>query len=270
MTFAVAVSLLSGVAAVGRAAATTAAFGGGGVVVAVAVAAFALFASRRCGAWLQGAALFRRYARPHRAEVTARLVFIGRGRAARWRRGRRAVRGSPRRDGGAGQRGPVADRPHRRSSALAPRCWASGPGGPRPGTSRWSSSWLSVLTVADVVLVALLGTGTVAEAGFQALGTLAKAPVYVAVGTALVVFPMRRRRSGAAAARALRFCARPGGAGPGDRPASLRRSPGCVPAVAVVATVPGQLALLVLPADYAPSLALAAVAGRGRRSASAR
>ena len=56
---------------------------------------------------------------------------------------------------------------------------------------------VSVLVGADVVLVALLGSGTATEAGFQALATLAKGPVYVAAGTVLVAFPLLLRAPGA-------------------------------------------------------------------------
>ncbi|HZG88809.1 MAG TPA: glycosyltransferase family 4 protein, partial [Pseudonocardia sp.] len=111
---------------------------------------------------------------------------------------------------------------------------------------------VSALVGADVVLVALLGTGTVAEAGFQALATLAKGPVYVAAGTVLVVFPLLRGR-GVEAAAVLRTALR-----------SFRVL--ALVAAVLLATVPGPLVLLVLPAEYAAALGLApwlAAAGLG-------
>ncbi|MCD2192365.1 glycosyltransferase family 4 protein [Actinomycetospora endophytica] len=105
---------------------------------------------------------------------------------------------------------------------------------------------LSALAAADAVVVATLVTApadAAAAAGYQAVSTLAKAPVYVAVGTALVSFPVLRVAAGPA--RDLR----------------LREALGSyvrllVPAAAVVATVPSALVGLVLPAQYMPAVAL--------------
>ncbi len=105
---------------------------------------------------------------------------------------------------------------------------------------------LSALAAADAVVVATVVTApsdAAAAAGYQAVSTLAKAPVYVAVGTALVSFPVLRVASGPA--RDLR----------------LREALGSyvrllVPAGAVVATVPPALVGLVLPAAYLPAVAL--------------
>jgi O-antigen/teichoic acid export membrane protein len=101
---------------------------------------------------------------------------------------------------------------------------------------------LAVVVGVDVVLVALLGAGPEAAAGYQALSTLAKGPVFVAAGAASVAFPLLRSKD----ARVRDIL-----------PATL-----CsfgllaLPAAAVLATVPDQLMLLVLPQRYAGSLTL--------------
>ena len=107
---------------------------------------------------------------------------------------------------------------------------------------------LSALAAADAVVVAVLVTApgdAAAAAGYQAVSTLAKAPVYVAVGTALVSFPVLRVATGT------------------GRDLRLREALGSyvrllVPAAAVVATVPTALVGLVLPAQYLPAVAPAA------------
>jgi O-antigen/teichoic acid export membrane protein len=101
---------------------------------------------------------------------------------------------------------------------------------------------VSVLIGADVVLVGLLGSSSATEAGFQALSTLTKAPVYIAAGTVLVTFPLLRS-AGVQVDVVLR--------------SALRSFAHLVLlAAAVLATLPLDLALLVLPASYAPATAL--------------
>ena len=64
---------------------------------------------------------------------------------------------------------------------------------------------LSTLVAADVITAAAVPDEAVAVAGYQALSTLAKAPVYVAAGTVLVAFPVLRAAGpGAVDARAGR------------------------------------------------------------------
>ncbi|RFU22377.1 hypothetical protein [Geodermatophilus marinus] len=98
------------------------------------------------------------------------------------------------------------------------------------------------LVGADVVLVALLGDHDAASAGFQALSTLAKAPVYVAAGAVAVAFPLLRSRHA-------------------HTESILNATLGsfavlALAAAVVVATVPRELMLLVFPERYAGSLAL--------------
>ena len=84
------------------------------------------------------------------------------------------------------------------------------------------------------------------------MSTLAKAPVYVAAGTVLVVFPLLRA-GGPGAAEALRAAL-----------TSFRRI--ALLAAALLATVPAAVAALVLPAVYLPALRALpwlAVAGLG-------
>jgi O-antigen/teichoic acid export membrane protein len=89
------------------------------------------------------------------------------------------------------------------------------------------------------VLVALLGSGTAAEAGFQALATLAKGPVYVASGTVLVAFPLLRAGSRDVLAPALH---------------SFETL--ALAAAVVLATVPTPLVMLFLPEKYIGSTVL--------------
>ena len=90
-------------------------------------------------------------------------------------------------------------------------------------------------------MLVALGKGTAAEAGFQALATLAKGPVYVASGTVLVAFPLLRA-GGPGAAEALRGAL-----------LSFRRI--ALLAASVLATVPVAVAGAVLPEMYLPALA---------------
>ncbi|MGY1682936.1 lipopolysaccharide biosynthesis protein [Geodermatophilus sp. SYSU D01176] len=98
------------------------------------------------------------------------------------------------------------------------------------------------LVGADVVLVAVLAAPDAESAGYQALSTLAKAPVYVAAGAVAVAFPLLRSRQ----ARTHHILA------------TTMRSFAVLAfsAAAVVATVPRELMLLVFPERYAGSLTL--------------
>ena len=247
MAFAVLVSAGVGLLAAVVSGSIVAAFAAPEVAVATGIASLVLFAVAPAQGWLQGELRFARYAVVSVGEVAVRVGFsalavaLGFGPAG-------ALIGFA--VGGLVLVcGPLA--------MLRDVSW-------RPAVLRQRVRWaetgdiavvqfvVSVLVGADVVLVALLGTGTVAEAGFQALATLAKGPVYVAAGTVLVVFPMLRGR-GADAAEVLRSAL------------GSFRTLGLAAAV-LLATVPAPLVLLVLPAGYADSLGLApwlAAAGLG-------
>ena len=246
MAFAWLVSAGAGAVAAVVSGAVVATFAGAPVAIATAVASFVLFAVAPAQGWLQGELRFARYALVSVLEVAARVVFSVLAVLA-----------------GAGPAGALI------GFAVGGLVLVSGPVAMlrdlslRPGVLRERTRWaetgdialvqfvVSVLVGADVVLVALLGTGTVAEAGFQALATLAKGPVYVAAGTVLVVFPMLR--------------------GGGAAEAVLRASLGsfrvlALLAAVLLATVPASLVLVVLPVEYAGSLALTpwlAAAGLG-------
>jgi hypothetical protein len=101
---------------------------------------------------------------------------------------------------------------------------------------------VAVLVGADVVVVALLDNGSTLAAGFQALATLAKGPIYVAAGTVLVAFPLLRTP----------------GARIGEILTAALRSFGqlALLASAVIATVPVGLAILVLPERYVDALGM--------------
>jgi glycosyltransferase involved in cell wall biosynthesis/O-antigen/teichoic acid export membrane protein len=246
MAFAWLVSAGAGAVAAAVSGAVVATFADAHVAIATAAASFVLFAVAPAQGWLQGELRFARYAVVSVLEVAARVVFSVLAVLA-----------------GAGPAGALI------GFAVGGLVLVCGPVAMvrdlslRPGVLRERTRWaetgdialvqfvVSVLVGADVVLVALLGSGTVAEAGFQALATLAKGPVYLAAGTVLVVFPMLR--------------------GGGAAEAVLRASLGsfrvlALAAAVLLATVPAPLVLLVLPADYAASLAVApwlAAAGLG-------
>jgi glycosyltransferase involved in cell wall biosynthesis/O-antigen/teichoic acid export membrane protein len=247
MAFAALVSLGTGAVAAVVSGAVVATFADPGVVVATAVASLVLFTVAPAQGWLQGELRFARYAVVSVLEVAARVVFSVLAVLA-----------------GAGPAGALI------GFAVGGLVLVSGPlvmlrdVAWRPRVLRERTRWaetgdialvqlvVSVLVGADVVLVALLGTGTAAEAGFQALATLAKGPVYVAAGTVLVVFPMLRGHAVEA--------------GPVLRSALRSFRVLALVAAVLLATVPAQLVLLVLPDEYAASLALApwlAAAGLG-------
>lgn len=222
-------ALVTGIVAAGLGSALTAVF--------VALSAFVLFIGAAPSGWLQGELRFVRYTVKSVGEVVIRLVFSLVVALLAW--------------GAAGAVLGFA----MGGLALLVTPWAFFRDLTwRPKVLRQKWRWaetsdiavtlcvISVLVGIDVVLVAFLDGGSDAAAGFQALASLAKAPVYVAAGTVLVVFPLLRR--------------------PGvDVPAVLAdalRSFGqlALLACAVIATAPYALVALVMPARYSPSFAL--------------
>lgn len=277
LTFATGVSVLVGLGAGLVLGAVTAGFAAAATALAAGLSAWALFAIAPVWGWLQGESRFGRYALLTVAEVAVRLgvsvgaVLLGAGAAgavgafgagalvvllaagrARRRPAARASLAAP----GAGE---ASLAPHVTGLARVIRVLTD--------RARWAETGgvaavqlvLSGVAVADVVVIAaaagpgLAGSGlagsqvgVVAAAGYQAVATLAKAPVYVAVGTALVSFPVLRAMPRSACDdrdRVLR-----------DALTTFVRL--AVPAAAVVATVPAVLVGLVLPEEYRPSLAL--------------
>jgi O-antigen/teichoic acid export membrane protein len=237
MAFAVLVSLIAGAASGAVTGGITAAFAPPPVAVAVGLSALAVFAVAPPSGWLQGERRFARYAVVSIMEVALRLVFSVVAIVVGW--------GTPAALLGfavgalALVCGPVA---LARDLAWRPNVLRE--------RWRWSETGgiavtqfvVSALVGADVVMLALVGDGSVADAGYQALSTLAKGPVYVAAGTVLVVFPLLA---------AL-------GANVDDVLAAALRSFGKLAVLAAIAlaTVPADLVMLVLPAQYADSLAL--------------
>ncbi|MFJ4209642.1 hypothetical protein ACIPY2_14410 [Paenarthrobacter sp. NPDC089675] len=111
---------------------------------------------------------------------------------------------------------------------------------------------VSVLVGLDVVVVGFLDNGSIAAAGFQALATIAKGPVYVAAGSALVAFPLLRT-PGARISEVL-----------GASFASFGQL--VVVAFGIIATAPPVMAGLIVPEKYRGSLGLLpwlAVSGLG-------
>ena len=241
MTFAAAMSVLVGLVAGLLVGALAAGFAPVGVAVTAGASALALFAIAPVWGFLQGESRFRRYAGLAVGEVAVRLgvsvaaVLVGLGAAGAvgaFAVGAVAVLAATGRAAGRD----VSPRVVRRVLADRAR-WGE------TGSVAAVQTVLSALAVADVVVAALVAHGS-GGAGYQAMATLAKAPVYVAVGTALVSFPALR-------------AATAGPAGAPERDRRLRDALAAfvrlaVPAVAVVATLPTALVGLVLPASYLP------------------
>ncbi len=237
MAFAVMVSVIAGIVAAGTTGMVVSAFGSPVLALVAALTAFVLFVVAAPLGWLQGELRFVRYATASIAEVTVRLGFSVLVIALAW-----------------GATGAILGFALGALVILAvPRSfyrditW-------RPQVIRdrwrWSETGdialtlcvVTALTGADVVVMSFLDGGTDAAAGFQALSTIAKGPIYVAAGTVLVAFPLLRR-AGA------------------DRDAilvSALRSFGllAVAACVVIATVPASLVELFLPEKYHASIAL--------------
>jgi O-antigen/teichoic acid export membrane protein len=190
MAFAVLVSAAAGTVAGLLTGGITAAFAPAHVAVATGVASLVLFTVAPAQGWLQGELRFTRYAVASIIEVAVRLGFSAVAVLLGW--------------GPAGAllgfavgglvlvAGPLA---MLRDVGWHPYVLREGVRWAETGDIALVQFVVSVLVGADVVLVALLGTGTAAEAGFQALATLAKGPVYVASGTVLVAFPLLRAGS---------------------------------------------------------------------------
>ena len=254
MAFATLVSVAMGTVAGLLTGGITAAFAPWHVAVATGIGSLVLCTVAPAQGWLQGELRFTRYAVVSVLEVGARLLFSVLAVAAGWGPAGAligfAVGGLALVAGPAMMLRDVTWRP----AVLRER-------------GRWSETGdialvqlvVSVLVGADVVLVALLGSGTAAEAGFQALATLAKGPVYVAAGAVLVAFPLLR------AARRTSDTELDGVA---DvlRTALHSFTSLALAAAVILATVPADLVALILPAAYLGSVRLLpalAVAGLG-------
>ncbi|WP_298253431.1 lipopolysaccharide biosynthesis protein [uncultured Arthrobacter sp.] len=237
VAFGVAVSVLVGLLAALVTGAITAGLGSASTAAFVALSAFVLFVGAAPSGWIQGDLRFVRYTVKSVGEVLIRLVFSflvvvfawgAPGAVLGFAVGGLALLVTPR-------------------SFLQDLTWR-----PRVLRQRWR--WaetsdiastlciVSVLVGIDVVLVAFLDGGSTAAAGLQALASIAKAPVYVAAGTVIVVFPLLRK-PGADATAILTDALRSFG----------RLS---LVACAVIATVPHALVALVLPEQYHASLTL--------------
>ncbi|MFF0904420.1 UNVERIFIED_CONTAM: glycosyltransferase family 39 protein [Kocuria sp. CPCC 205316] len=235
LAFALLVSVIVGTAAAVIAGTLTAAFASLPMALAVGFAALLFFVVSASQGWLQGELRFKWYAVVAVAEVALRLVFSLMVVAFAW-----------------GSTGAVLGfalgalvllvvplsfyRDLRLLPAIVKQRW------------RWLETGdiaivlcvVSALVGFDVVVIPFLDDGSDAAAGFQALATIAKGPVYIAAGTALVAFPLLRSATAdtdSIVAHALRAF---GGL--------------ALPAAAVIATVPPTLMALVLPQRYHSAL----------------
>lgn len=237
LAFAVMISVISGLVVAMIAGAVAAAFASPSMGAAVALSALALFLVAAPSGWLQGELRFMRYTVTAVGEVAVRLLFSVLAVALLW-----------------GSTGAVlgfvvgavvlfaVPLSFYRDITWRPRVMRE--------RWRWAETAdialtlciVSVLVGADVVVIAFLDGGSIAAAGFQALATIAKGPVYVAAGTVLVAFPLLRSR----------------GVEVNDVLSAALRSFGqlVLVAFAVIATAPHGLVALVLPDQYRGSLDL--------------
>jgi len=238
MAFAWSVSAAAGVVAATATGAVAAVFAPPPIVGAVATSALALFAISPVWGWMQGELRFVRYAMTTTAEVGIRLAFSVAAVLLGW--------------GATGAlTGFVAGAmvvllaglgALYRDLAWRPRAIAEKLRWAETGDIALTQLVISTLIGADIVFVALVGDGAPDAAGYQALATLAKGPVYVAAGTVLVAFPLLRSSNARVedilgeALRSFAWLA--------------------FPTAAVLTTVPTGLALLVLPQRYAGSLVM--------------
>ena len=238
MAFAVLVSAAAGTVAGLLTGGITAAFAPAHVAVATGVASLVLFTVAPAQGWLQGELRFTRYAVASILEVAVRLGFSAVAVLLGWGPAGAllgfAVGGLVLVAGPFAMLRDVGWHPHVLREGVR---WAE------TGDIALVQFVVSVLVGADVVLVALLGTGTAAEAGFQALATLAKGPVYVASGTVLVAFPLLRAGSPGMLAGVL-------------APALHSFEALALAAAVVLATVPRSLVRLFLPDKYLGSTVL--------------
>ncbi|WP_157936939.1 oligosaccharide flippase family protein [Geodermatophilus chilensis] len=238
IAFAWSVSAAGGVVAAAVTALVATAFAPAGVVAVVAASALVLFLASPVWGWFHGELRFVRNAVVLEAEIGAR-VLVGVGVVLLgWGAGG-ALTGFL-----AGSLMVLLSAPRAlwrdlswRTDVLRERArWAE------TGDIAATQLVVSTLVGADVVLVAALADPDAVSAGYQALATLAKAPVYVAAGAVAVAYPLLR----SARARTDHII--------GTTLRSFALLAG--PAAAVVATVPPGLVLLVFPERYAGSLRL--------------
>lgn len=237
VAFSVFVSCLTGLAAAAFSGSVTLALADPGLAAVVALAAFVIFMANAPAGWLQGELRFTWYALATVGEVLLRLIFSVVVIAMAWGAGG-AVFGFV-----VGCLAPLVvpwsfyrDLRWRPRVLLEKWRWAE--------TSDIASvlGVVSVLVGVDVVVVGFLDGGSADAAGFQALATIAKGPVYVAAGTALVAFPLLRT-PGAKAGEVL-----------GAAFASFGQL--AVVAFAIIATAPPLMAGFIVPQKYHGSLGL--------------
>lgn len=238
VTFAWVVSGVAGLLSAAVTGLVAAVFAPPAVVTAVAVSALVLFLCSPVWGWLHGDLLFVRKAVMILAEVGVRVLVSVCVVVLGWGAGG-ALTGFL-----AGSAVVLLTAPRALRRDLA---W-------RPGVLRERARWIETgdlalaqlvvysLVGADVVLVAVLAVHGDESAGYQALATLAKAPVFLAGGAVSVAFPLLRSRH----------------ADVGHILTVTLRSFALLafPAAAVIATAPRSLVLLVFPHRYATSLGL--------------
>lgn len=237
VAFSVFVSCLAGIAAAIITGSVTFALATPAMAAVVALASFVIFIVNSPAGWLQGELRFRWYAMSTIGEVVLRLIFSLLVIVMAWGAGG-AVLGFV-----AGCLAPlVVPRSFYRDLHWRPRVLLE--------KWRWAETGdiasvlcvVSVLVGIDVVVVGFLDNGSAAAAGFQALATIAKGPVYVAAGTALVAFPLLRT-PGVEVGKVL-----------GASFASFGQL--VVVAFAIIATAPPMMAGLIVPEKYHGSLGL--------------
>jgi O-antigen/teichoic acid export membrane protein len=238
VTFAWAVSVVAGLLAALVTGLVSASFAPPTVVAVVAASALVLFLCSPVWGWLHGDLLFVRKALMIVAEICVRIavsigvVLLGWGAGG-------ALTGFI---AGSAMVLLTAPRGLRRDLAWRPEVLRERARWVETGDLAFAQLIVYTLVGADVVLVAILAVHGPESAGYQALSTLTKAPVFLAGGAVAVAFPLLRSRHAdteAILAVTLRSSA------------VLTLS-----SAAVIATAPAELVLLVFPGRYAASLTL--------------
>ena len=188
MAFAVLISVMAGLVAALVSGFVIAGLGSAPTAAIVALSSFVLFLGAAPSGWFQGELRFMRYTLKSVGEIVIRFLFSLLVVAFSW--------GAPGAVLGFAMGGLalfITPKAFLQDFRWRPRVLTQ--------KRRWAETAdiaaalciVSVLVGADVVVVAFLDPGSPATAGFQALASIAKAPVYIAAGTGIVMFPLLRR-----------------------------------------------------------------------------
>lgn len=188
LAFAVLISVMAGLVAALVSGFVVAGLGSASTAAIVALSSFVLFLGAAPSGWFQGELRFMRYTLKSVGEIVIRFLFSLLVVAFSW-----GATGAVLGFAMGGLALFTTPKAFLQDLRWRPRVLAQ--------KWRWAETAdiagalcvVSVLVGADVVVAAFLDPGSPATAGFQALASIAKAPVYIAAGTGIVMFPLLRR-----------------------------------------------------------------------------